>query len=111
MAGELNTLSGNTRLEAFSGGVFAIAVTLPILDLKVPELETVTPGKLWSALAAQWPAYPGFLTSFLLILIIWNNHHGLFRQLHGHSRALCQPTACWWSRCCPFRRHSRRTSS
>ena len=88
MAGELNVLPSNTRLEAFSDGVFAIAITLLVLDLKVPELETVTPGKLWTALAAQWPAYLGFLTSFLTILIIWINHHGLFRQLRGHNRAL-----------------------
>ena len=79
---------GNTRLEAFSDGVFAIAVTLLVLDLKVPELDDVTPATLRTALFAQWPAYLAFLTSFLTILIIWVNHHGLFRQLRGHTRPL-----------------------
>ena len=46
MAGELNVLPSNTRLEAFSDGVFAIAITLLVLDLKVPELKTATPGEL-----------------------------------------------------------------
>ena len=79
---------GNARLEAFSDGVFAIAITLLVLDLKVPELEHVSPTALRAALLAQWPAYLGFLTSFLTILIIWVNHHGLFRQLTGHTRPL-----------------------
>ncbi len=79
---------GNARLEAFSDGVFAIAITLLVLDLKVPELEEITPATLRSALLAQWPAYLGFLTSFLTILIIWVNHHALFRQLRGHTRPL-----------------------
>jgi uncharacterized membrane protein len=63
-----------SRLEAFSDGVFAIAMTLLVLDLHVPP---VGPGRppLWPALLAQWPAYLAFVTSFATIAIMWINHH------------------------------------
>jgi len=63
------------RLEAFSDGVFAIAITLLVLDLKVPH----TPGvALGVQLAAAWPSYVAFLASFATIGIMWLNHHRLF---------------------------------
>ena len=67
------------RIEAFSDGVFAIAVTLLVLELKVPELaEEATNGELWSALLNRWPSYLAYLVSFATILIVWVNHHRLF---------------------------------
>jgi uncharacterized membrane protein len=67
------------RIEAFSDGVFAIAVTLPVLELRVPELaEEATNGELWSALLDHWPSYLAYLVSFATILIVWVNHHRLF---------------------------------
>jgi uncharacterized membrane protein len=66
-----------TRTEAFSDGVLAIAVTLLILDLKVPAMEALD-GSLAAALADEWPAYAAYVTSFLIIGIIWVNHHGVF---------------------------------
>jgi len=63
------------RIEAFSDGVFSIAITLLVLDLKAPLLEG---GSLAQALARQWPSYLAFLTSFATILIMWVNHHHLF---------------------------------
>lgn len=76
------------RLEAFSDGVFAIAVTLLVLDLKVPDLdpEVVTNVELRNRLLRQWPAYLGFLSSFATILIIWVNHHSLFRLVRRSNR-------------------------
>lgn len=67
-AGEVST----ARLEAFSDGVFAIAITLLVLNLAVPA-----PGgpSLARALAHQWPSYFAYLVSFLVIGIIWINHH------------------------------------
>jgi uncharacterized membrane protein len=67
------------RLEAFSDGVFAIAITLLVLELKVPELAT--PGGLWHALVGEWPAFAAYLTSFLIIGIMWVNHHSMYRQI------------------------------
>ena len=51
------------RIEAFSDGVFAIAITLLVLDLKVPR-ELVEGPSLTAALAHQWPSYLAFVTSF-----------------------------------------------
>jgi len=62
------------RLEAFSDGVFAIAITILALDLRVPQGET-TSGDLISAILHQWPTYFAFVLSFTTILIMWINHH------------------------------------
>ena len=66
------------RLEAFSDGVFAIVITLLILEVKVPpEAE----GHLASALGRQWPQYVAYLISFLIVGIIWLNHHAMVQLL------------------------------
>src|SRR5262252_166199 len=75
--------SETARIEAFSDGVFAIAITLLVLDLKVPK-DLERGRSLAAALAAQWPAYIAFITSFLTILIMWVNHHRIF-TLVGRS--------------------------
>jgi uncharacterized membrane protein len=71
------------RLEAFSDGVFAIAITLLVLELKVPSLapSAVTPGALANGLLQQWPSYIGLVTSFFTILIMWVHHHAIFRDI------------------------------
>lgn len=69
------------RLEAFSDGVFAIAITLLVLDLRVPQLEAdVSSGAVLAALSREWPAYLAFVTSFTSVLIMWMNHHSLFKM-------------------------------
>jgi uncharacterized membrane protein len=65
------------RLEAFSDGVFAIAVTLLVLEIKVPALADLPSGSLGLALLRQWPSYFAYLLSFSVILIMWVNHHVL----------------------------------
>jgi len=66
------------RMEAFSDGVFAIAITLLILEISVPESAFED---LWSGIAHQWPSYLAYVTSFLTIGGIWAAHHGIFRRL------------------------------
>ena len=66
------------RLEAFSDGVFAIVITLLILDIKVPVVES---GHLGAALVEQWPQYVAYLMSFLIVGIIWLNHHATVNLL------------------------------
>jgi uncharacterized membrane protein len=65
------------RIEAFSDGVFAIALTLLILDIKVPR--NLPPGvDLLTALTQQWSAYFAYALGFTTIAIMWINHHRLF---------------------------------
>lgn len=66
------------RVEAFSDGVFAIAITLLVLEIQVPHPASGG-GHLWTALAALWPSYLAFVLSFFVILIMWVNHHELMR--------------------------------
>ena len=73
------------RLEAFSDGVFAIAITLLVLDLHVPARDALH-GSLGRALATQWPSYAAYVTSFLIIGIIWMNHHAVFRLVRTVDR-------------------------
>lgn len=66
------------RVEAFSDGVFAIAITLLILEIKVP-VPGATPLSL--QLLRQWPSYLSFVISFAFIGIMWMNHHRLFTHI------------------------------
>jgi uncharacterized membrane protein len=75
-----------TRLEAFSDGVFAVAITLLVLDLRVPQ--AVRAGGLGHALNDLWPNYASYVVSFFIIGIIWVNHHGMFGYLQRVDRTL-----------------------
>lgn len=67
------------RIEAFSDGVFAIAITLLVLAIKVPMTTEIGPGgSLLSALLGLWPHYLAFVTSFATIFAMWVNHHRIF---------------------------------
>jgi uncharacterized membrane protein len=78
-------MSETSRTEAFSDGVLAIAVTLLVLDLSVPARATLH-GPLSAALAHEWPSYAAYVTSFLVIGIIWVNHHAVFDLLSRVDR-------------------------
>src|SRR5262245_724968 len=76
----------NTRLEAFCDAVFAIALTLLIIDIKVPSPEGIgTTRELWLALRHLGPTIIAFVVSFGVILITWVNHHRFFRTLNKSS--------------------------
>jgi uncharacterized membrane protein len=68
------------RIEAFSDGVFAIAITLLVIEIGVPHVEDAGT-TLLGALIEQWPSYLGFAISFLQIGVIWANHHNRFRYI------------------------------
>jgi uncharacterized membrane protein len=77
------------RLEAFSDGVFAVAITLLVLDLQVPKLgEHATGLAVATALAHDWPAYVAFVTSFFTVLILWVSHHSIFRLVQRTNARL-----------------------
>jgi uncharacterized membrane protein len=73
------------RMEAFSDGVFAIAITLLILEVGVPEAAF---DNLWLGIVDQWPSYLAYATSFLTIGAIWMIHHGIFRRLDYANRPM-----------------------
>ena len=80
--GRDETTSRDTnRLETFSDGVIAIAITLLIIEIGVPHLEGEEAGNraLFDALLDLWPSYLGYVVSFLTIGIMWINHHNIFR--------------------------------
>jgi uncharacterized membrane protein len=74
-----------SRLEAFSDGVFAVAITLLALDLTVAGPGH---GHLTDQLASHWPAFVAYLISFFTIGIIWVNHHALLRSVKAVDRTL-----------------------
>ncbi|MBV8539236.1 MAG: DUF1211 domain-containing protein [Pseudonocardiales bacterium] len=78
-------LSDTNRVEAFSDGVLAVAITILVLDLRVPAHQ---PGELLAGLVRLWPAYLGYLASFLYVGVIWTNHHAAFRRIRYLDRAL-----------------------
>ena len=70
------------RLEAFSDGVFGIAITLLVLDIRVPRAaDLIGRSSLGDALLQQWPTYAAYVLSFVTVLIMWTNHHKLFRLI------------------------------
>jgi uncharacterized membrane protein len=68
------------RLEAFSDGVFAVAITLLVLNLHVPGISS-NDWYLGGQILAQWPTFAAFVTSFVTIGIMWINHHRLFTHI------------------------------
>jgi len=78
----------SARLEALSDGVMAIAITLLVLDLRVPARDTLADHELASALGHQWPSYLAYVVSFLVIGIIWTNHHAMFGLVRQVDRGV-----------------------
>jgi uncharacterized membrane protein len=67
------------RIEAFSDGVFAIAITLLIIEIAVLHVEAEE--SLTQALLDLWPSYAGYVVSFLTIGVMWANHHAVFKEI------------------------------
>jgi uncharacterized membrane protein len=76
-----------SRLEAFSDGVFAVAITLLALNLAVAGPGPGHP-RLLDQLQSHWPSFVAYLISFFMIGIIWVNHHVLVRSIKAVDRTL-----------------------
>jgi uncharacterized membrane protein len=73
-----------SRVEAFSDGVFAIIVTLLILEIKMPHLEHADSAQqLLNAIISLTPKFVSWVISFFTICIVWMNHHRLFEMFKG----------------------------
>jgi uncharacterized membrane protein len=73
------TVRSTQRIEAFSDGVFAIAITLLVLDLRIPAGAGSNADALLDAILGLWPSYFAYGLSFTMIGIYWANHHYLFK--------------------------------
>jgi len=83
----MNENKSLARLEMFSDGVFAIAITLLILEIKVPDIASIhSVNDLVNALVRLWPSFFAFLYSFGGILVQWIIHHNTFNRLSKTSR-------------------------
>jgi uncharacterized membrane protein len=84
MTAETQTDNDTARLEAFSDGVFAIAITLLILEVRLPGGHA----SLAHELAHLWPSYIAYVLSFVTIGIMWANHHAIFRLISRATHGL-----------------------
>jgi uncharacterized membrane protein len=81
------------RLLSFADAVIAIAITLLVLEVRVPGASDIrAAGSLLAALLRNWPAYLGYLATFLTIGVIWLNHHAVFAKIARLDRVLQ-----WWN--------------
>jgi len=74
MTERVERLAESGRIEGFSDGVFAIAITLLVLDLRVPDER----GGFAHQLGHEWPSYVAYFAAFAAIGVVWLTHHGLF---------------------------------
>lgn len=82
---DLGTRSDTSRALAFSDAIFAIIITLLVLDLRVPN---VPPGRLLTGLLSQWPAYVAYLASYSYVAVVWLNHKAAFNRIQQVDRGL-----------------------
>lgn len=79
--------SETARVEAFSDGIFAIAITLLVLEIRVPAPDVTGHGStLLPALVSLWPSYLGYIISFVTIGVMWVNHHSMFVLIRRTDR-------------------------
>ncbi|MET7375266.1 TMEM175 family protein [Micromonospora arida] len=78
-------VSGIDRMTAFSDGVFAIVITLLVIELRVPEYHE---GELLTGLLSEGASYLAFVVSFVYIGVLWLNHHALLRLIRGTTLTL-----------------------
>lgn len=78
------------RLILFSDAVFAIAITLLVIELKVPFIDKhhLTEAAFWDAFSNMWPKFGGFALSFFLIGLYWTIHHKIFGYVQNYNQKL-----------------------
>lgn len=69
------------RLEAFSDGIFGVAITLLAIEIGIKEYEGANNVNLWQKILHQWPEYFAYFNSFATVLLIWMGHHKIFNKI------------------------------
>jgi uncharacterized membrane protein len=88
-ASPLKVPVSKARLEFLFDGIFAIAMTILVIELKVPEIsDRRSAAELWQALAHDAPAFGSWLLSFLMLAIFWYRHQVLYRCLHRITKTM-----------------------
>jgi uncharacterized membrane protein len=86
---ERETGRDRDRIVNLSDGIFAIAITLLVLDIKVPNIpEDLVTRELPAAMVSLWPNYLGYFLSFVSIAVFWTIHHSIFRPIRAYDRNL-----------------------
>ena len=85
--GEPTSAMSTNRLESFSDGVFAVAITLLVLGIDVPRCRARRARSVTRSLA-NWPQYAAYVVSFLTIGIIWINHHAMIGRLRAADHTI-----------------------
>jgi uncharacterized membrane protein len=75
-------------MESFSDGVIAVAITLLVLGIRVPDPNAMPHHSLISELGQQWPSYAAYVVSFVTIGIIWINHHAMIDRLQQSDHVI-----------------------
>ena len=74
-------IDSTSRIEAFSDGIFSVAITLLAIDLKAPLLETISNHNLLDSTLERWPEYLAVVSSFASVLLMWMSHHEIFKKV------------------------------
>ena len=77
-----------SRLEAFSDGIFGVAITLLAIEIGIKEYEGATNFNLWQKILAHWPEYFSYFNSFATVLLIWMGHNKIFRHLRAANHKI-----------------------
>jgi uncharacterized membrane protein len=86
---ELEPGRDRDRIVNLSDGIFAIAITLLVLDIRVPDIpEGMVASELPTALLSLWPKYLSYFLSFVAIAVFWSVHHSIFRPIRSYDRVL-----------------------
>lgn len=89
----MKNIFSKSRVEAFSDGIFAIIITLLVLEIKVPHLEDHhSRADLLKALLSLFPKFISWIISFFTVAVIWVNHHKLFKQFKIIDHGIF-----WWN--------------
>jgi uncharacterized membrane protein len=70
-----------SRIEAFSDGIFGVAITLLAIEIGIKEYEGANNSNLWQKILERWPEYFSYFNSFATVLLIWMGHNKIFKQL------------------------------
>ncbi|MEP6466631.1 MAG: TMEM175 family protein [Parafilimonas sp.] len=75
------------RIEAFSDGIFGVAITLLAIEIGIKEYDGATNASLWQKIVNNWPEYFTYFNSFATVLLIWMGHHKIFNRIWKASHS------------------------